>query len=121
MIEVSKLPKLWIFDLDGTLVKHNGYLLDGEDTLLDGVQDFFKKLPESDKVLIITARSKKFKRKTIKFLKKHNIKFNKIWFDCPIGERILVNDKKPKGLKTSIAINTTRNKFLDEIFVETDI
>ena len=37
---LSTLPKTWIFDLDGTLVKHNGYLLDGADTLLDGVKEY---------------------------------------------------------------------------------
>ena len=38
-IVMSTLPKTWIFDLDGTIVKHNGYLLDGEDTLLPGVRE----------------------------------------------------------------------------------
>ena len=26
---LSTLPKTWIFDLDGTIVRHNGYKLDG--------------------------------------------------------------------------------------------
>ncbi len=26
---LSTLPKTWIFDLDGTLLRHNGYKLDG--------------------------------------------------------------------------------------------
>ena len=30
---LSTLPKTWIFDLDGTLLKHNGYKSDGIDTL----------------------------------------------------------------------------------------
>ena len=33
---MSTLPKTWILDLDGTLVKHNGYKMDGEDSLLKG-------------------------------------------------------------------------------------
>ena len=33
-IEMSILPKTWILDLDGTIVKHNGYIEDGFDTLL---------------------------------------------------------------------------------------
>ena len=44
MLELSTLPKTWIFDIDGTIVKHNGYKFDGFDTLLDGVKDFFKEL-----------------------------------------------------------------------------
>lgn len=116
MIKVSKLPKLWLFDLDGTLVKHNGYLLDGEDSLLEGCKEFIDNLPKEDKIIILTARKKRYKRKTIKFLKKHKIHFDKIIFDLPVGERILVNDKKPKGLLTSVAINTERNVFLQEKF-----
>ena len=27
---LSTLPKTWVFDLDGTLLKHNGYKLYGE-------------------------------------------------------------------------------------------
>ncbi len=119
-MKVSKLPKLWIFDLDGTLVKHNGYLIDGKDSLLDGVKEFFQNLSKKDKIFIITARGKKYKRKTIKFLKKSQIRFDKIFFECPIGERILINDKKPRGLETSVAINTERDVFVKEKFVECD-
>ena len=41
-IILSTLAKTWIFDLDGTLVKHNGYKSDGQDTLLKGVSEYFK-------------------------------------------------------------------------------
>ena len=40
-IEVSALPKTWIMDIDGTICKHNGYKIDGHDTLLPGAKDFF--------------------------------------------------------------------------------
>ena len=32
---LSTLSKTWIFDLDGTIVKHNGYKIDGYDTAND--------------------------------------------------------------------------------------
>ena len=51
MIHLSKLPKTWLIDVDGTLVKHNGYL-EGKDELLDGVIDFFEKIPQQDKVIL---------------------------------------------------------------------
>lgn len=41
-IMVSSLPKTWILDLDGTIVKHNGYKIDGKDTLLQGAKQFFQ-------------------------------------------------------------------------------
>lgn len=43
---LSTLPKTWIFDLDGTLVKHNGYKLDGADTLLAGAKEYLESIPE---------------------------------------------------------------------------
>ena len=49
---LSTLPKTWIFDLDGTLLKHNGYKLDGVDTVLDGVKEYLAHIPEEDQILI---------------------------------------------------------------------
>ncbi len=59
---LSTLPKTWIFDLDGTLVKHNGYLTDGQDVLLDGVKEYLADIPEQDMVLILTARDRHTKK-----------------------------------------------------------
>ncbi len=74
----SGLKKTWIFDLDGTLVKHNGYLIDG-DVLLDGVKDFFdKNIDIEDYVLILTARKDLYREETEKFLLKNNIRYDKI-------------------------------------------
>ena len=41
-IVVSALGKTWILDIDGTVCKHNGYKLDGHDTLLPGAKQFFE-------------------------------------------------------------------------------
>lgn len=111
--QFSDLNKTWIFDLDGTLVKHNGYL-NGEDVLLEGVKDFFSKnIKNEDYVLILTARKNEFKNKTENFLIQNNIKFNEIIFDLPHGERILFNDIKNSGLKTAYSFNLERNKGLN--------
>ena len=52
---LSPLGHTWIMDLDGTLVKHNGYK-EGGDVLLPGVKEFIDSLPEGDMIVIITAR-----------------------------------------------------------------
>jgi hypothetical protein len=110
-IKLSKnLSHTWFIDLDGSIVKHNGYIVDKEDSLLDGVSVFFRNIPTKDIIIITTSRKKKFKKKTIEFLKKNKIRFNEIMFDLPYGERILINDIKPnQKLKTSISINLKRN------------
>ena len=42
---LSTLPKTWLFDLDGTIVKHNGYKIDGTDSLLDGAKEYIDEIP----------------------------------------------------------------------------
>lgn len=108
----SPLPKTWIIDLDGTIVKHNGYKMDGEE-LLEGSFEFFQKIPESDFIIILTARSEQYKTETIEFLKKSKVRFDKIIFDIPPGERILINDNKPSNLQMAYAINKKRDEKLE--------
>lgn len=109
---LSNLDKTWIFDLDGTLVVHNGYKNDG-DSLLPGVKKFFEKnIKKDDYVLILTARKSKYKTITEKFLLDNEIIFDKIIYDLPVGERILFNDKKESGLITSYCFNLKRNEGL---------
>lgn len=105
----DNLNHTWIFDLDGTIFKHNGYL-NGDDEILPNVIDLFSRIPENDYILIFTARSIKYKKITVSSLKKHGIRYNHIIFNLPTGERILINDIKPSGLKTAICWNIKRDK-----------
>lgn len=108
---LSTLPKTWVFDLDGTILKHNGYKLDGEDTLLKGTREYLNNLPEEDRIIIFTSRTGALREQTIQFLRRHSIRFDQILFDMPMGERIIVNDRKPSGLDMAVAINLNRNCF----------
>lgn len=110
-IVLSTLGHTWILDLDGTIVKHNGHKIDGVDTLLPGALDFFSTIPDNDMVVFITARKSEYKDVTESFLREHGIRYDHIIFDAPYGERILVNDDKPSGLKMGMAINTKRDVF----------
>lgn len=111
---LSDLPKTWIFDIDGTIVKHNGYKIDGYDTLLDGAKEFIDSIPETDMIILLTARVDQYRDITIEFLKENNIRYDQIIFNAPVGERILINDRKPSGLQMGYCINPDRDKFFDE-------
>ncbi len=112
MLELSTLDKTWIIDVDGTIVKHNGYKIDGFDTLLEGVREFFESLPEGDKVILLTARKQEFLPALKLFLKENHIRYDYLLTDMPTGERILINDAKPSGLNTAFAINKIRDAAL---------
>lgn len=101
---LSSLHHTWILDLDGTLVKHNGYKLDGKDTFLEGAEEFLCSLPKEDMVILLTSRKSEYSQQTIDFLKKHNVRYDHLIFDVPCGERIIFNDKKPSGLLTATAV-----------------
>lgn len=109
MINLSALRHTWILDIDGTILKHNGYKLDGHDTLLDGVKEFFDSIPKDDKIILLTARENKHIDNLKRFLQAHNLRYDHLLSDIPVGERILVNDKKPSGLNTAYAINKDRD------------
>ena len=113
MLELSSLAKTWILDVDGTIVKHNGYLIDGYDTLLDGVEEFIDKISPNDKVILLTARKEEYLENLKDFLEQNKIRYDYLLTDMPMGERILFNDAKPSGLKTAYAFNLPRNQGLD--------
>ena len=118
-LTMSVLPKTWIFDLDGTIVEHNGYL-HGEDKLLPGVKEFWESIPYTDYILILTSRSKEVKEKTETFLKANLLRFNKIIFDMPMGERVLINDDKPSGLTMAYSVRRKRNEGLTDLKINID-
>ena len=120
-LKLSSLPKTWIFDLDGTILVHNGYK-NGGDRILSGVKEFFDKIPETDHILILTARKEEVLESTIEFLKDNGIRYNNILADIPFGERILLNDMKDSGLKTAYAVNLKRDEGLNfSVYIDEDL
>lgn len=107
---LSTLPKTWIFDLDGTILKHNGYKLDGYDTVLDGMAEYLQEIPAEDQIVILTSRTETYREMTLNFLREAGIRYDAILFGMPQGERILVNDRKPSGLDMAVALNMDRDR-----------
>ncbi|WP_165653999.1 hypothetical protein [Sutterella wadsworthensis] len=111
-LRLSTLPKTWVFDVDGTLVIHNGHLRPQGDELLPGVKEFFASLPAQDAVVLLTARKKELGPALEAFLTANGIRYDAILYGMPAGERILVNDCKPSGLLTAVAVNKKRDDAL---------
>ena len=107
---LSSLGHTWILDIDGTIVKHNGYKTDGTDTLLPGAKKFLDVIPDEDMIVFITSRKEEYREITENFLIANNIRYNHIIFNAPYGERIIINDDKPDGLKTAYAVNLKRDE-----------
>lgn len=108
---LSTLSKTWIFDLDGTVVKHNGYKMDGMDTLLEGAKEYLDEIPAGDKIIFLTSRTEEYREQTLRFLEANHIRYDGIIFGMPLGERIVVNDRKPSGLDMAVAVNLDRDEF----------
>lgn len=110
-LTLSSLRHTWILDLDGTIVKHNGYKIDGADSFLPNAKEFLESLPKDDVIIFMTSRTENEKQLTEKFLNSNAIKYDQILYNIPYGERILINDQKPSGLCTAIAISEKRDNF----------
>ncbi len=110
---LSSLNKTWIIDLDGTIVKHNGYKIDGRDSFLPGAKEFLKNISKEDMVIFVTSRTRLIEYETELFLKENGIHYNSIIYNAPYGERILINDKKPSGLDMAHSLNLDRDSSLN--------
>jgi len=108
-LTLSNLGHTWIIDLDGTILKHNGYKIDGEDSFLPGALEFVKGIPKKDMIVFLTSRTEEYKEMTLRFLKNSEVRYDDIVFNAPYGERILMNDNKPSGLRMSYSIELKRD------------
>ena len=125
----ESLNKTWFIDIDGTVVKHlyndsidkaikktekESYLF--EKPLKDSI-NFLNSLPETDTIILTTARDSRHAPHTIRMLKHYSIRYDRIIFDLRSGPRYLINDIKPVGvvgndkpIKMAFAVNVERDK-----------
>jgi hypothetical protein len=116
-VRLSPLGHTWLIDLDGTVLKHNGYL-QGGDELLEGVCAFWSRIPADDHVILLTARDEVDRVATLDFLTAQGLRFDQAIFGLPVGERILINDAKPNGLVTALAVSVVRDAGLAGLEIE---
>mgnify|MGYP000613199103 CR=1 FL=1 len=112
--------KTIFLDIDGTLVKHYGSLVEqfsGSLSLLDGTLD---KLSEWDKkgynIILTTGRRNSMRAVTEKQLEDLGIFFDQLIMGIGGGSRVVINDRKlNKTDDTAFAINLTRNEGISKI------
>lgn len=99
------------------IFQHGGYLTNQHhaERPLPGVAEFFRRIPWGDYIILVTSRTKDYRKKTLVSLRRARIRFDLLLTDLPIGERILINDIKPTGLKTAHALNLERNEGLSGV------
>ena len=110
-LTLSGLGHTWILDLDGTILKHNGYKTAEGDSFLPYAKEFLSQIPEGDLVVFITSRTDAYRDATEGFLAENSIRYDAIIFNAPYGERILVNDSKLSGLPTAHCCRLERDSF----------
>jgi hypothetical protein len=118
-IRLSMLPKTWFVDIDGVILRHNGWC-SGAEHLLPGVREFWAGLGPEDQVILVTARPERLRKSTLDFLDRNDLHCNVALFGVPPGERIVINDAKPSGLWTAFALNLARDRGLADLDITLD-
>lgn len=113
-LTLSALAHTWMFDVDGTILAHNGHLTQQE-RVLPGVKEFWDRIPQRDCIILLSAREEMYRDATLAFICAAGLRFDFAHFGLPTGERVLVNDAKPSGLSTAYACNVQRNAGLGSL------
>jgi histidinol phosphatase-like enzyme len=113
--------KTLFIDIDGTILEHKGNLhrmLTEKPRVLDGViEKFLRWRAYGHFIVLTTARPEGTRQKTEKQLLKCGIFFDKLIMGLNTGPRVLINDRKPDGTNTAIAICLERDKGLGDVCV----
>jgi hypothetical protein len=118
-IALSPLAHTWLIDLDGCVLEHNGHLR-GEDVLLPGVREFWQQIPDTDVVILLTSRSEAQGGVTRAALQRFGLRYDRVIFGLPFGERVLINDSKPSGLVTALGISLLRDVGMTDLEIAID-
>jgi mannose-6-phosphate isomerase-like protein (cupin superfamily) len=110
-------PKTIFCDIDGTLMKHSGDIVDNYKnnpiTLNDVIQNIKQWEKLNYKIILTTGRKECLRDITTKQLLDAGIIFDDLIMGLPNGYRVIINDKKENSPEnTAYAINVVRNKGL---------
>ena len=108
------MTKTIFCDIDGTIFKHKGDIIKNilePPEILNGVIDKFKEWDKNNyKIILTTGRKESSREQTKEQLKSLGISYDELIMGLPNGDRILINDKKEKGIdNTAYSYNLVRN------------
>jgi len=92
-------------DIDGVLIYHDPHSTSDIETNkpIQGFENLGKLKSLGHKIILTTARSEKYRDKTIDLLSKIGIEYNELVMGLPAGPRLLINDHKPSKIFTNQA------------------
>ncbi len=112
---MSTSPKTVFCDIDGTLLKHHGDIFANSDgagaEVLPGVYDALKEWERRNyRIVLITGRKESQRKTTEEVLHSLHIPYDVLLMGLPNGDRVLINDRKPEGVRaTAYAVSPARN------------
>jgi hypothetical protein len=107
-------------DIDGTLLKHHGdgclyKAMKNPPELLPNVIETIDRWKYNEyRVILTTGRPESMRKRTEEQLDMVGIFYDMLIMGLPHGERVVVNDSKPKLHDTAIGIVVERNKGFSE-------
>jgi hypothetical protein len=112
-------PKTIFCDIDGTLVEHTGNIIDNLYTK-ESLKNVKSTISNWDKlnymIILTTGRCESVREQTEKQLLSAGVVYDQLIMGLPNGDRVLINDKKPNGIRnTAYAINVVRNEGFEHI------
>jgi len=116
-------PKTIFCDIDGTILFHKGDIVKNvqeEPIILPNVIESIKQWERLNyKIILTTGRKECTRKQTEQQLSNLGIVYDLLIMGITNGDRIIINDKKPNGVKnTCYAINLVRNKGMENINLE---
>jgi mannose-6-phosphate isomerase-like protein (cupin superfamily) len=111
-------PKTIFCDIDGTLIKHTGDIIENYNQPSDILEGVAKNIRQWEKlnykIILTTGRKECLRKKTEEQLINNGIIYDYLIMGLTNGPRVLINDKKINGIENmAYAINLTRNKGLN--------
>jgi hypothetical protein len=112
---MNQLAPLYLFDIDGTLIRHVGDMrrqISTEPVDIAQYAKFFEDLYKMDaKIIFCTGRKESEREKVEKLLSDLKIQYDGLIMGCPRGPRVIVNDRKGDGSPTAAVLLSNRNEY----------